>query len=657
MKASPSRALAAGLLALVLPLGLAASAQAVTFTRSAIPLPGSGHGSESGLAVGDFDENGRTDIAVSLQSGDLSILLRDGSGGYVHAAGSPRALGSSDAGPLRVADVNRDGHADVVALQARAAGATVAVLLGDGHGGFGPTSTVPVAGYPGGFGLADLDGDGALDLALPLETPLGPRLVVRRGARDGTFGAPLGAVVPLDGQYPSAIAVRDFDGDGRLDAAVAHVFAPGGIVTVLRGDGAGGFARAAGSPYAIGSGTFALSAGDLDGDGRLDLVSPVYPPGGSDKTVTAGVLLGNGDGSFRVGPAGSFASPPTLNPATPFALPLGDLDGDGRLDAALPLGESAGVWPLLGDGAGRLLSSAMEPIGTAANLNAGAIADLDGDGRLDVLSTSVSSPSRLFVLSNDGEPAIAVAPALDLGSHQAGGPAASATVRVANPGDHGLRIGSLAVAGADAADFAASGCSDRPIPAGGHCDVAVTFTPRTAGPRSATLQIASDAPGTPLTTVALTATATPAPGGGDGGGSGGGSGGGGGDSGGGGRGGAGGGSGGGSTGRGAALKLAARPARAALAPGKRLRLAVTVRNTGRAAAKKVTLCPRTSARQLAAGRCVRLGTVAAGRSARRTFTVTLAKTARRGRSFTVTFTAKASGTRPVSARVTVTARR
>ena len=340
MKAPSSRAVAAGLTALALPLGLAASARAVTFTSSTIPLPGTGHGSESGLAVGDFDGNGRADVAVSLQSGDLSVLLRDGSGGYAHAPGSPRAIGSSDAGPLKVADVDRDGRADLVALQARASGATVAVLLGDGHGGFGPPSTIPVAGYPGGLGLADLDGDSDLDLALPLETPAGPRLVVRLGAGDGTFGAPLGGV-PLDGQYPSAIALADFDDDGRRDAAVAHVFAPGGVVTVLRGDGAGGFARAAGSPYAIGSGTFALSAGDLDGDGRLDLAAPVYPPG-TDKSVTAGVLLGNGDGSFRGGPAGSFASPPTLNPATAFGLPLGDLDGDGRLDAALPIGEIPG---------------------------------------------------------------------------------------------------------------------------------------------------------------------------------------------------------------------------------------------------------------------------------------------------------------------------
>ncbi|HST43204.1 MAG TPA: FG-GAP-like repeat-containing protein, partial [Conexibacter sp.] len=502
---SIKRALATAALTLAGALAVTASASAaeIPFTTRSVPLPGSGYGAESGLGVGDFDEDGTADVAVALQSGHLSILLRDGAGGgYSQAPGSPRTIGASDAGPLEVADLDRDGHLDVVAHQARASGATAAVLLGDGDGGFAPTATVTLPGDWGSMALADVTDDGVLDLVTVLETGLGSRLIVLPGVGDGTFAAPLSAGTPVDGLVPIALAVADFDRDGKLDAAVAHLFVRDGIVTILRGDGAGGFARAAGSPYDIGSGTLALKSGDVDGDGALDLVSPVIPASGDNRRATVGLLLGNGDGSFDVAPEQSFASPATANPASAFALPLGDLDGDGDLDVAFPVGENAGVWPLYGDGAGRFLTTAVAPLAAAATLNAAKIADLDGDGRLDILTTTVSSP-RLFVMTNASEPAIDAPAALDLGAREVGAAPASATVTVSNPGDHGLRLSALTIAGADAGDFAASGCLDRPIAAGQSCDVTVTYGPLAAGTRSAALEIASDAPGAALTSVAL----------------------------------------------------------------------------------------------------------------------------------------------------------
>lgn len=657
----------AAALALGLTAALPSAAGAVTFTASSVQLPGSGIGTESGLGLGDFDGDGRTDVAAGVFSGQLSILLRDGAGAYAHATGSPHVLSTTYLGMLKVADLDGDGRADVIALRQTPSGYDAAVLLGAGDGNFGPVRSVALPGSAVAFALGDMNGDATLDLVVASDTSSGPRVGVLLGAGDGTFGAALPSLVTPDGTYPSAVALGDFDRDGKLDAAIAHVWTGGtGIVTVLRGDGAGGFARSPGSPHDVGGGTLALSVGDVNGDGALDLASPISSAGSDSRSATTGVLLGDGAGGFAAGPAGSFATAPETNATSAFALPFGDLDGDGRLDTALALSAS-GLWPLLGDGAGRFGVLPGAPLTAGSNLTAAAIGDLDGDGRADLLATSSSAPVRLRLFVNDSEPAIAVAPAADLGTVQVGAVAGSAVVTISNPGDHGLRVSGLAVSGTAAGDFAAAGCTAAPIPAGGSCDVTVSFAPTAAGARAATLEIASDAPGAAVTTVALSGTGTAPPpgdgnGGADGGGDGGGGNGGGGSGGGGSGGGSGGGGGNGGPGgpgatRAAALRVTVRPARPVLAPGRRARITVTVANRGARAAGGVTLCPRPGARTLTAGRCLRLGRLAPGKSARRTIALTLARRARRGSRQRLSLVARGTGARAVTVRVVVTAKR
>lgn len=663
------------------PIALAApTAGAVSFTRSVVPLPGTGVGTQSGLGLGDFNRDGRTDIAATVFSGQLSVLLRDAGGGYAQAPGSPRQLSASYAGPLEVADLNGDGADDIVALRDVGSTTDLAVLLGDGNGGFAAPTSVPLPGSYPVFRLGDVDGDGTPDLVVASEMP-GGRLSVKLGLGDGTFGPVRPATTALDGASPSAIALGDFDGDGKLDAAVAHVFAPTGIVTVLRGTGTGDFRRqgetggfpGTGSPYDIGSAGFSLEAGDLDGDGRLDLVAPVSAAGSGSKAGTVGSLVGHGDGTFSAGAAGSFVTPLLANPDSAFALPVGDLDGDGYLDALLTFGGS-GAWPLTGDGTGRFLPIPSAPLSSSAIPTAALIGDLDGDHRQDLVVVNSSSTSSLLLFVNDSEPAIAVDPAAAVPAATVGAAPSSAVVRITNPGDHGLRVGGLAIGGPDAADFSATGCDARPIPAGRHCDVAVTFAPRAVGPRSATLEIASDAPGAPSTTIALsgTGTAPPSDGGGTGGGAGGGAGNGAGNGGGGGGGvpggpgapgGAGGANGtGGSTGGSvkdvrSPLRVTVRPTRRTIARGGRARVTVTVANRGRATVKAVTVCPKPRSRRITAGRCVRLGTIRAGKQVRRTITVRLQRAARRGSRHTLTLTARGAGLRAASVRLVVTARR
>lgn len=646
-----------------LPLGLAVpAADAVTFTRTSVAIPGSGVGTESGLGLGDFNGDGRTDIAATTFSGQLSIMLRGTDGSYAHATGSPHTLSTTYAGPLAVADLNRDGRDDVLVLRQTPSDTDVAVLLGTGSGGFAPPTSVSLPGSAVNFRLGDLDGDGKIDLAAITDMPSGgPRLAVRLGIGDGTFAPVRAALTPLDGTYPSAIALGDFDRDGRLDAAVAHVFTVTGIVSVLRGDGAGDFTSFAGSPHDIGGGTLVISTGDLNGDGHLDLAAPVKPVGGTTASSTPGVLLGTGDGGFRPGPTGSFATPPESNPTAAFALPLGDFDGDGTLDTLIAL-PAAGAFPLLGNGLGGFQPIPSAPLASSSIPTAALIGDLNDDGRTDLAVTNATNTSALRLFVNDAVPAIAVDPSATLGPAPVGG-TSGGSVRITNPGDYGLRVNGLTLGGADAADFTADGCTARPVPAGGSCDVAVTFAPRAVGPRGATLTIASDAPGSPQTSLALSATGTAPPvdpggggnpgGGGDPGGGGGGTG-------------SGGGSGSGGAGnapgtptapRPAALRLTVRPARRSVTRGSRTRVVFTVSNRGGTAARNVTLCPRPRTKQLTAGRCVRLGTIRAGRQARRTVTVQLKRTARPGSRHTLRATVRATGVRVATARVVLTARR
>jgi hypothetical protein len=223
--------------------------------------------------------------------------------------------------------------------------------------------------------VGDFNGDGKLDVAVADDSFFGAAAVLL-GNGDGTFQA--ARSFPA-GYSPQSLAVGDFNGDGKPDLAVANMGAFGiNSVSVFLNNGGGSFQPA--RNVGVEPNSSSAVAGDFNGDGLADLA--VVNTG--DGTVS--VLLSNGDGSFRNAPTlalGNYA----------FAGAVGDFNGDGKADLAVA-GTSRGVSVLLGDGDGSFQSAQYFPPAGAAV----AVGDFNGDGKLD-LAVAGTSPGVSVLLN------------------------------------------------------------------------------------------------------------------------------------------------------------------------------------------------------------------------------------------------------------------
>ena len=341
------------------------------------------------MATGDFNGDGILDLAISDANDRVSVLLGDGSGGFTPAPGSPLGLGGGAATPdsVAVGDFNGDGIQDLVTANYESGNATV--VLGNGSGGFAPAPGSPFGlgsgNVPGPVFVAvgDFNGDGNQDLVTA--NLQANDVTVLLGDGSGGF-APATASPLAVGGGPYAIAVGDFNRDGIQDFAVASKYA--GNVAVFLGNSNGNLTAATGSPFAAGSGPDLLAVGDFNGDGVPDVaVGNAY-----DSSVA--MLLGDGKGGLKAAPGSPF-----YLYYEPLAIAAGDFNGDGKLDLAVGGYNQDGVVVLLGDGSGGMAAAGTKPFTSFPTfLNFVAVGDFNGDGRLDLASTSTLNPNITVLL-------------------------------------------------------------------------------------------------------------------------------------------------------------------------------------------------------------------------------------------------------------------
>ncbi len=338
------------------------------------------------MTVADFNGDGEADLGITkANSNDVTILLGNGAGGFAPAAGSPIKTGELP-GPLAPGDFNRDGKADVAVANDRSGDMTI--LLGDGTGGFTPApgSPLKVGGAPGEFAIADLNGDGKSDFAVTL-FERGWRLAILLGDGAGRFAAVPGPPrVLAGGSGWQSIAVGDFDGDATPDLAIANSEAR--AISILLGNGSGGFGPAKAVPTRSYASYFAVA--DLNGDRKLDLASVSGYNARHSSNVT--ILLGTGTGEFRAAPRS-----PIVVPGYPHnGIVAADFSGDGKPDLAFSNELSEDVAVLLGNGAGRFRQATFSPFGTQARSFVVGAADLNADTKPDLLTLSSLGLTILF---------------------------------------------------------------------------------------------------------------------------------------------------------------------------------------------------------------------------------------------------------------------
>lgn len=354
------------------------------------PTPGvpvaypSGGTTLAGLAAVDLLNDSRIDlITVDRDGGSIRLLPGRAGGAFGEAVG---LTAGDDPIQATAGDVNGDGVPDLIVM--RHLVNTLSVQLGLGGGALAPRVDYPLRNHGNRVVVVDLNGDGLGDLVAAHDGSGQPiYLTVFLGSRTGE----LHQLQELGTDYFTTedLVAGDFDGDGHPDLAVA-TSDPRAAVLVFHGLGTGELAAPVALPTVpahagVSDGTTALATGDLNGDGLDDIVNVCF-----DLTNQLVVRLATASGA-------GFAAPVVTPLASPVDVALGDLDGDGRLDAVAANLLTGTVSVLHGKGDGTFEPARDWPVGSEPL--ALAVFDFDGDGLADIAATDLVDHAIRVLLS------------------------------------------------------------------------------------------------------------------------------------------------------------------------------------------------------------------------------------------------------------------
>lgn len=368
----PCRAVVSAILISLLAT-LTASARQIRFAAAKTTPSGISHTVR--VAIGDFNHDGKPDLAISSTYNQVAIFLRKGDGTFTGP--TVYNLAFYVTGSVAVGDFNNDGKLDLAVVGGDSSGNGLAFLAGNGDGSFAPPVYFPTT--LAGASLLAVAGDFNHDHNLDLFVGGNGSSEVLLGDGKGNF---------QDGQLENVfgfgVAIGDFNNDGNLDAATtqAYPFYNSTAVSVLLGNGDGTFQL----PHAY-SGmeeAYAIAAGDFNGDKELDLAVGDY------LYNTVVVLLGNGDGTFTN--LGQWYA--GVNPG---AMAVSDFNQDGKADLALSDYGSNQIAILPGKGDGTFPGSQYFTVGNGPS-DVVAV-DFNHDGSPDLVAVN-SVDNTFSVLLN-----------------------------------------------------------------------------------------------------------------------------------------------------------------------------------------------------------------------------------------------------------------
>jgi len=361
---------------------------------SAIDIPAGGETGNAAVS-GDFNGDGKADIAAKVYAYNsttnsfyyaISVVLSNGDGTF-----KPAVLNTitDSCAELLVADVNGDGKSDLIVGHPASycwnlnTNPSFDVWLSNGDGTFtlsaNTNNTIPTNGLVGGT-IADVNSDGKLDLVL-VDNNNPASVWTLLGNGDGTFQAPTS--VALSGEAGYDIVVADLNGDGILDIADNDPFS--NQLTIYLATSPTTYGSAA--TYATSDSNYyacSMAAGDLNGDGKPELVNTNCSSSGNDVTI----YVNNGDGTFATGVYydGAMSGGTSSGAANVYtaAVTVADVNGDGQGDIVATNG-SGDITILLGNGDGTVKVPTVGYVIGGYPYAPAIVADFNGDGVADIV--------------------------------------------------------------------------------------------------------------------------------------------------------------------------------------------------------------------------------------------------------------------------------